>query len=121
MLPVIVSQLVVLLKDTALGYIVAYPELLPARRQRAVGANYGNVVPAAIVVAVIYIIINSLLTAVRRLAGAAHPPQRGIRVPPRRRRGHGRPGRRRGRSAPMPGRRRRSRPSGAERLSGRSR
>ena len=28
MLPVIVSQLVVLLKDTALGYIIAYPELL---------------------------------------------------------------------------------------------
>jgi glutamate transport system permease protein len=62
MLPVIVSQLVVLLKDTALGYIVAYPELLQ-RGVNDLAANYGNVVQAAIVIAVIYIIINSLLTA----------------------------------------------------------
>jgi len=66
MLPVIVSQLVVLLKDTALGYIVAYPELI----QRGINelaandlAQGGNIlIPAAIVVALIYIVINSLLT-----------------------------------------------------------
>jgi glutamate transport system permease protein len=62
MLPVIVSQLVVLLKDTALGYIVSYPELLQLG-VNVLGANFGNVVQAAIVIAVIYIIINSLLTA----------------------------------------------------------
>ncbi|MCI4064888.1 amino acid ABC transporter permease [Micromonospora sp. R77] len=62
MLPVIVSQLVVLLKDTALGYIVAFPELL-ARGVNDLSANYGNVVAAAIVVALIYILLNSLLTA----------------------------------------------------------
>ncbi|WP_416900575.1 amino acid ABC transporter permease [Micromonospora echinospora] len=62
MLPVIVSQLVVLLKDTALGYIVAYPELLQ-RGVNDLSANKGNVVAAAIVVAAIYIVINSLLTA----------------------------------------------------------
>ncbi len=62
MLPIIVSQLVVLLKDTALGYIVAYPELL-ARGVNDLSANYGNIIAAAIVVAIIYIIINSLLTA----------------------------------------------------------
>ena len=61
MLPVIVSQLVVLLKDTALGYIIAYPELLQ-RGVNDLAANFGNVIQAAIVVAVIYIIINSLLT-----------------------------------------------------------
>ncbi|MFC6017247.1 amino acid ABC transporter permease [Plantactinospora solaniradicis] len=61
MLPVIVSQLVVLLKDTALGYIVAFPELLQ-RGVNDLSANYGNVVAAAMVIAVIYIIINSLLT-----------------------------------------------------------
>ncbi len=61
MLPVIVSQLVVLLKDTALGYIVAYPELLQ-RGVNDLSANYGNVVAAAIVVAAIYIAINSLIT-----------------------------------------------------------
>jgi glutamate transport system permease protein len=61
MLPVIVSQLVVLLKDTALGYIVAFPELLE-RGGNVLAANYGNVVAAAIVLAAIYILINSLLT-----------------------------------------------------------
>jgi len=61
MLPVIVSQLVVLLKDTALGYIVAYPELLE-RGVNQVSANYGNVVAAAMVVAAIYILINVALT-----------------------------------------------------------
>jgi len=62
MLPVIVSQLVVLLKDTALGYIVAFPELLQ-RGVNDLAANHGNVVAAAIVVAAIYIVLNSLLTA----------------------------------------------------------
>lgn len=62
MLPVIVSQLVVLVKDTALGYIISYNELLQMGVNN-VAANFGNVVQAAMVAAVIYIIINSLLTA----------------------------------------------------------
>jgi glutamate transport system permease protein len=61
MLPVIVSQLVVLLKDTALGYIIAYPELLQ-QGVNVLAANKGNVLAAAIVVAGIYIAINSALT-----------------------------------------------------------
>jgi glutamate transport system permease protein len=62
MLPVIVSQLVVLLKDTALGYIIAYEELLQLG-VNILATNKGNLVPAAIVVAAIYIAINSGLTA----------------------------------------------------------
>jgi glutamate transport system permease protein len=62
MLPVIVSQLVVLLKDTALGYIIAYPELLD-RGLNVLAANKGNIVAAALVIAAIYIVINSALTA----------------------------------------------------------
>ena len=62
MLPVIVSQLVVLVKDTALGYIIAYPELLQ-QGVNNLSANYGNVIPAAIVIAAIYIVVNSLLTS----------------------------------------------------------
>ncbi|GGJ77437.1 glutamate ABC transporter permease [Pilimelia anulata] len=61
MLPVIVSQLVVLLKDTALGYIIAYPELIQ-QGVNVLSANYGNVLQAAIVIAIIYIAINSVLT-----------------------------------------------------------
>lgn len=61
MLPVIVGQLVVIVKDTALGYIVALPELMQ-RGVNDLSANYGNVVAAAIVVAAIYIAINTALT-----------------------------------------------------------
>ncbi|RZU49646.1 glutamate transport system permease protein [Krasilnikovia cinnamomea] len=61
MLPVIVSQLVVLVKDTALGYIIAYPELLQLGVNN-LSANYGNVVQAAIVVAIIFILVNTVLT-----------------------------------------------------------
>jgi glutamate transport system permease protein len=62
MLPVIVSQMVVLVKDTALGYIISYPELLQMGVNN-VSANFGNVVQAAIVVAIIFILVNSSLTA----------------------------------------------------------
>jgi glutamate transport system permease protein len=62
MLPVIVSQLVVLLKDTALGYIIAYPELLE-RGVNEVSANHGNVVAAALVAGALYISVNGGLTA----------------------------------------------------------
>jgi glutamate transport system permease protein len=62
MLPVIVSQLVVLVKDTALGYIISYGELIQLGVNN-LSANFGNVVQAAIVAAIIYILINSALTA----------------------------------------------------------
>jgi glutamate transport system permease protein len=62
MLPVIVSQLVVLVKDTALGYIIGYSELLQDG-VNTLAANFGNIVAAAIVAAIIYIIVNSSLTA----------------------------------------------------------
>ncbi|NUK08122.1 amino acid ABC transporter permease [Streptomyces lunaelactis] len=61
MLPALVSQLVVIVKDTALGgAILAFTELLNARGTLA--ANYANVIPSFIVVAVIYIILNLILT-----------------------------------------------------------
>jgi glutamate transport system permease protein len=62
MLPVIVSQLVVLVKDTALGYIISYSDLLQLGVNN-LQANFGNAVQAAMVAAVIYIAINSTLTA----------------------------------------------------------
>ncbi|MFI5842268.1 amino acid ABC transporter permease [Catenuloplanes sp. NPDC051500] len=79
MLPVIVSQLVVLVKDTALGYIVAFPELMQ-RGVNDLGANRANVVAAAIVVAAIYIVVNSLLTALANYIDR-RTSRRGIRVP----------------------------------------
>jgi glutamate transport system permease protein len=61
MLPAIVSQTVVILKDTALGgAAVALADLL--NQGRLIGTVYGNVLPAYIVIAVIYIVLNTLLT-----------------------------------------------------------
>ncbi|GHF49185.1 glutamate ABC transporter permease [Streptomyces griseosporeus] len=61
MLPAIVSQLVVIVKDTALGGVmIGYGELLNSRSTLA--ANYANVVPSFIVVAAIYIVLNFALT-----------------------------------------------------------
>ena len=60
MLPAVVSQLVVVVKDTALGGIlVGYVELRRAAGTSA--SNYSNLLPTYIVVAVIYILINLLL------------------------------------------------------------
>lgn len=80
MLPVIVSQLVVLVKDTALGYIIAYEELIQLGVNN-LAANFGNVVQAAIVAATIYIIVNASLTAVagwleRRTRRSGRAPRR---------------------------------------------
>ncbi len=62
MLPAIVSQLVVVLKDTALGGIlIGFVEL---RRVAGTAASfYKNVVPVYIVIAVIYILLNLALTS----------------------------------------------------------
>ncbi|NBM14117.1 amino acid ABC transporter permease [Streptomyces sp. GC420] len=62
MLPAIVSQLVVIVKDTALGGVMlSFTELLNARKTLA--ANYANVIPSFIVVALIFIVLNFLLTS----------------------------------------------------------
>ena len=61
MLPAIVSQLVVIVKDTALGGVMlGFTELLNARSTLA--ANYANVVASFIVVGIIFILLNLALT-----------------------------------------------------------
>lgn len=71
MLPSLVSQVIVILKDTALGYIILYPELLTRARQ--LGSAEANVVPAYLVAAAMFIIINYGLS---KLAEAAENRQR---------------------------------------------
>ncbi|MEI7055685.1 amino acid ABC transporter permease [Nocardioides sp. CCNWLW239] len=68
MLPAIIAQLVVLLKDTALGYILAYDELL--NQINKIDGNFDNLIPAAIVVALIYIVLNTILGLVASLIEA---------------------------------------------------
>ncbi|RAM35053.1 amino acid ABC transporter permease [Arthrobacter globiformis] len=65
MLPSLVAQLVVLLKDTSLGYIVAYAELLRAVQVMADFLGPQFLFPVFFVAAAIYIAIN---LAVSRLA-----------------------------------------------------
>jgi glutamate transport system permease protein len=64
MAPVIVSQLVVLLKDTALGFLITYPELLYYARFIGSQGQFGRpIVPSMIVAGAIYIAMCLLLTA----------------------------------------------------------
>ncbi|WP_426366568.1 amino acid ABC transporter permease [Streptomyces sp. E-08] len=62
MLPALVSQLVVIVKDTALGgALLGFEELLSQNRQ--ITANYGaNTIATLVVIALIYIALNFLLT-----------------------------------------------------------
>lgn len=60
MMPSMISQLVVILKDTALGYLITYSELL--RMSRLVGTSFQNLVPSLLVAAAIFILINYALT-----------------------------------------------------------
>jgi amine acid ABC transporter, permease protein, 3-TM region, His/Glu/Gln/Arg/opine family len=64
MLPAIISQLVVLLKDTALGYIIAYVDLLNMGFKILPVNYFGSLIPSAIVIGVIYISLNMTLNAV---------------------------------------------------------
>ncbi|MGW2720383.1 amino acid ABC transporter permease [Streptomyces sp. NPDC001492] len=62
MLPAIVSQLVVIVKDTALGgAVLTFPELL-ASTNTMIG-YYGNTIASFTVIAVIYIVLNFSLTS----------------------------------------------------------
>lgn len=64
MLPAIISQLVVLLKDSALGFLITYPELLFQAQFLGSNAALGSpLIPVAMVVAVIYITLCLLLSA----------------------------------------------------------
>jgi glutamate transport system permease protein len=62
MLPALVSQLVTLLKDTALGFIVAYPEMLRIGREivEFLGGPYS--LPIYVELVAIYIAVNTTLS-----------------------------------------------------------
>ncbi|WP_159793324.1 amino acid ABC transporter permease [Puerhibacterium puerhi] len=67
MLPAVVSQLVVVLKDSALGQLIAYGELL--RSAQVLQSGSGNPLQTLFVAAVLFILLNALLSWVaHRLA-----------------------------------------------------
>ncbi|WP_293309818.1 ABC transporter permease subunit [Mycolicibacterium sp.] len=78
MLPVLISQLVVALKDTAIGYQITFLEMV--RQGTVIGSTYGNYVPALIVIAVLMITANFALSAAatrleRRLRRSRRAPE----------------------------------------------
>ena len=67
MLPALLSQFVVILKDSALGTFIGYTDLLAYARRLAAGE--GNILPALLVTAAIFIVLNMILTfAAQRLS-----------------------------------------------------
>jgi glutamate transport system permease protein len=80
MLPSIVSQLVVILKDSALGFLILYPELV--RSGQTLASLEGNIIPTFIVIAAIFIIINYLLTRLAHyLERRLQARRRGPKIP----------------------------------------
>ena len=67
MLPALVSQLVTLLKDTSLGFIIGYAELLRLGRGAVelLGGRYS--IPVYTAIAVVYIAVNATLSLTARL------------------------------------------------------
>ncbi len=79
MLPVLVSQLVVVLKDTAIGYQITFVEMV--RQGTVIGSTYGNYIPALIVIALLMISVNfALSAAATRLERRLRQSSRGTRV-----------------------------------------
>lgn len=83
MLPALVSQIVVLLKDSSLGYIVAYPELLQSIRRLRDYFGDRYLIPVFLVGALTYILINLAVSRLavylerrmRRSTHVAHPQE----------------------------------------------
>jgi glutamate transport system permease protein len=65
MLPALISQCVVALKDTALGYVVLAPGLTLVGRLIYSNPDFGqNQIPTVFVIAMIYIVLNVILTMI---------------------------------------------------------
>ncbi|MGO1942772.1 MAG: amino acid ABC transporter permease [Ancrocorticia sp.] len=79
MMPSMVAQLVVILKDTALGYTITYFELLNLAKN--FGSAYQNYLPALFVAAVIFIVINATLGYLARLLSRKLESATGLTAP----------------------------------------
>jgi glutamate transport system permease protein len=79
MLPALIGQLVVVLKDSALGYGITYLELL--NWSKTLGSAYANTVPAYIVAALLFILINFSLSKVAGWAERQLNRRRGAIAP----------------------------------------
>ena len=58
-IPTLISQLVVVVKDTTVAYVVSYPDLL--QNARVLITNYDALVSVYFTIAIIYVILNYLI------------------------------------------------------------
>jgi len=69
--PALVAQLVIVVKDTTFGYVVTYGELM--QNAKVLIANYHALVPVYLVVALLYCLVNYAISrASQRLGGPMH-------------------------------------------------
>jgi len=69
--PALVAQLVIVVKDTTFGYVVTYGELM--QNAKVLVANYHALVPVYLVVAALYCLVNYAISkASKRLRGPMH-------------------------------------------------
>ena len=69
--PALVAQLVIVVKDTTFGYVVTYGELM--QNAKVLIANYQALVPVYLVVAALYCLVNYAISrASKRLGGPRH-------------------------------------------------
>lgn len=70
-IPALVAQLVIVVKDTTFGYVVTYGELM--QNARVLIANYHSLVPVYLVVAALYCLVNyAISTTSKRLGEPVH-------------------------------------------------
>ncbi len=79
MMPSMVAQLVIILKDTALGYTITYFELL--NRAKTFGSAYQNYLPALFVAALIFIVINAALSRLAKILSRKLESATGLQAP----------------------------------------
>ncbi|MCH3975808.1 MULTISPECIES: amino acid ABC transporter permease [Bifidobacterium] len=62
--PTMVTQLVVVVKDTTFGYVVTYPEMM--QNAKVIVANSTSMLPVYLIVALIYILVNYAISRFAR-------------------------------------------------------
>ncbi len=83
MLPVIISQLVVVLKDTSLGFIITYKELLYYAKFLGTQTQFGTpIIPASLVIGAIYVGLCLLVAALAKVAERRLSGTPGVKTKP---------------------------------------
>ena len=65
--PALVAQLVIVVKDTTFGYVVTYGELM--QNAKVLIANYHSLVPVYLIVALLYCLVNYAISRASRWLG----------------------------------------------------